>query len=499
MSPLHSADYLEGLVREICKLPRETEWVELKADNANPQEIGEYISALANGAALSGKAFAYLVWGIDDGSHKIVGTDFRPSSKKVGNEELENWLLRSLSPKIQFRFFEVPIEGKEVVLLEIERASIHPVQFQGQEFVRVGSYKKKLKDFPQKERELWRVFDTTPFEARAGVERVSDDQVLSLLDYPGYFELIGRRVPDGKPALLRALQDDELIRTCEAGGWTITNLGALLFARRLNEFRGLRRKAVRVIVYQGDGRLITIREQVGETGYASGFKWLLDLVSSLVPSNEVIGRALRRTVPAYPPLAIRELIANALIHQDMFATGTGPTIELFDRRIEITNPGVPLVSADRFLDTPPKSRNETLASLMRRAGICEERGTGVDKVVWQAEYYQLPAPLFEVTGDFTRAVLFAPRPLAKMDRPDRLRACYLHACLKYVNREFMTNTSVRERFGIEAHNGATASRLIKEAVEEGLVVPHDVGAGKKYMKYVPFWAVRGHESEDRAV
>jgi ATP-dependent DNA helicase RecG len=135
-----------------------------------------------------------------------------------------------------------------------------------------------------------------------------------------------------------------------------------------------------------------------------------------------------------------------------------------------------LVAADRFLDTPPKSRNESLASLMRRMGICEERGSGVDKVVFQTELYQLPAPLFEVTNDSTRAVLFGHRKLIKMDKADRVRACYLHACLKYVSREFLTNPSVRGRFAIEPKNMALASRLIKEAVEAGAIVPRDRSA-----------------------
>ena len=156
----------------------------------------------------------------------------------------------------------------------------------------------------------------------------------------------------------------------------------------------------------------------------------------------------------------------------------------------------PLVDTDRFLDSPPKSRNEKLASLMRRFGICEERGSGVDKVVFEMEFYQLPAPLFEATGESTRAVLLAHRPLTRMDRADRVRACYLHACLRYVNREYLTNSSLRERFGIEARNIAMASRLIREAIAAGAISPHDKDAAPKYMKYVPWWAshVRREES-----
>jgi ATP-dependent DNA helicase RecG len=156
-------------VRELCKLPRETEWVELKENNADPRRIGEYLSALSNAAALEGKAFAYMLWGARDGDHVIVGTHFDPHGTKVGNEELESWLLHLLEPKLHFRFLTVQVDGQRVVLLEIARAQRQPARFEGIEYIRVGSVKKKLKDVPEKERALWRVFDQTPFEV--GVAR----------------------------------------------------------------------------------------------------------------------------------------------------------------------------------------------------------------------------------------------------------------------------------------------------------------------------------------
>ena len=172
MTTDRSAEYLNGLVRELCKQPTETEWLEFKHNNADPQEIGEYLSALSNSAALCGKANAYLVWGIENDTHAIVGTTFSPTNTKVGEEELENWLLRLLAPKIHFRFYSLEMDGFPVVLLEIGRAFRHPVQFQNQEFIRVGSYKKKLKDFPEKERELWRIFDRVAFEDGVAVEHM---------------------------------------------------------------------------------------------------------------------------------------------------------------------------------------------------------------------------------------------------------------------------------------------------------------------------------------
>ena len=471
-------------------LARETEWVEFKHNNDSPQDIGEYISALANGAALNDKQYAYVLWGIHDQTHAIVGTTFSPSTAKVGNEPLENWLLRKLNPQVDFRFHELTVDDSRVVVLELARASQRPVAFVNDEFIRVGSVKKKLREHPEKEAALWNVFQRVSFEEGKAAEQMCDEDVLLKLDYPAYFDLLGVPTPDGYAAILNALLQEKLIARCDAGGWDITNVGAILFARELNDFPGIRRKAMRVIQYRGAGRIDTLKEQEGKLGYAVGFQRMIDYIMALVPTNEVIEQSLRKTVPMFPELAVRELVANALIHQDFLLTGAGPMVEIFDDRIEITSPGRPLVETERFVDTPPRSRNETLASLMRRFGICEERGSGIDKVVWEVEFFQLPAPLFEAPGEFTKAVLFAYKRLSDMDKAERVRACYLHACLRYVMSQPVNNASIRTRFGISEKNGAQASRLLREALDSSRIVLRDPQAGYRNRAYLPFWAGR---------
>lgn len=483
-----NADYLVSLVRELCKLPAETPWLEFKRNNADPQEIGEYLAALSNAAALDGKSNAYLVWGVDDKTHEIVGTTFEPHGAKKGNEELESWLLRLLSPRLHFRFHAFEVDGKPLVLLEIPSAHSKPTTFEGRELIRIGSNKKPLKDFPEQERALWRVFDRTPFEELPAASDLDAAEALSLLDYPAYFDLLGLSLPTDQAGILSRLQEDGMLRCDQAKRWEVTNLGAILFARELQKFKGLARKAVRLIVYEGKGRLKTLRELQGHKGYASGFEGLIEYLSALLPRNEVIGKALRKEVPMYPDLAVRELIANALIHQDFSVSGAGPMVEIFDDRLEITNPGEPLVEVDRFLDSPPRSRNEALASFMRRVGICEERGSGVDKVVFETEFYQLPPPRWERPDGSLRVVLFAHRALKEMDKQERAHACYLHACLRYVLRDPMTNTSLRERFGIDAKNSAMASRIIKDAREAKLIKPYEEGQANKSSRYLPYWA-----------
>lgn len=479
---------LERLLSGLRQLPTEKEWVEFKENRAEADEIGEYVSALSNSARLKGEPYGYMVWGVHDTSHDVVGTRFVPCTSRQGNEELEHWLVRLLSPRLDIRFYSFLCNGKPVVILEIPAALHTPVQFSGTEFIRVGSLKKKLKDFPEKERELWQLLNASRFEqgiAKAGLDA---DEILQSLDYPKYFELTHQPLPSNKEGILSRLQADLLI-TESLHGWSVTNLGAILFAKNLNAFGSLARKALRVIQYQGKNRIQTLREAPGNKGYAVGFEGAIEYINNLLPTSEHIGQALRQEVRMYPDLAIRELVANALIHQDFTLTGTGPMVELFDDRIEISNPGRPLVDTLRMMDEPPRSRNESLASLMRRMNICEERGSGIDKVVSQVELFQLPAPAFTLKDQAMVVTLFAHQALKDMNKDDRIRACYQHACLKHVSNETMTNTSLRERFNIAENNSAQASRILAETVEADLIKPSDPeNKSRKLMKYVPFWA-----------
>lgn len=480
---------LEHLLRRLVALPHEVEWVEFKENNANPEEIGEYLSALANSATLLGQPKGYIAWGVENGTHSVVGTSFKPRMEKIGNQELECWLAIHLHPGTDFTIHEFTSGGVPVVVFAVQAASHAPVRFKDTEFIRVGSYKKKLKDFPEKERALWASFSSTPFEKGIARPGVTSDRVLELLDYPSYFTLTGQRLPENRAGILERLATEKFLVPRGGDQYDVTSLGAILFARTLAEFDQLTRKAVRVILYKGNNRVETVREQCGTKGYAVGFEGVITFINNLLPSNEQIGQALRTEVRMYPELAIRELAANALIHQDFHPTGTGPMIEIFSDRIEFTNPGVPLIDTLRFIDEPPQSRNEALAALLRRMNVCEERGSGIDKVIAQVELYQLPPPDFSVTAAHTKAVLFAYRTLAQMDKAERIRACYQHACLCYVSSQQMSNATLRKRFSIEDKNYSIASRIIADAVDAGLVKPYDPeNTSNRQAKYVPFWA-----------
>ncbi len=313
------------------------------------------------------------------------------------------------------------------------------------------------------------------------------EMVVQLLDTQGYFDLLHLPYPVTREAVLERFSSERLIERSDSA-WTITNLGAILFAKKLASFDRLARKAPRVIVYEGTNKLKTKLDKPGAKGYAVGFQGLVEFINGLVPSNEVIEQALRREVKMFPEIAVRELVANALIHQDFTETGSSVILEIYDDRIEISNPGKPFISIDRFIDEY-QSRNERLADLMRRLGICEEKGSGVDKVIQAAEAFQLPAPDFRVGEKRTSVLLFGHQNIDEMDRNDRIRACYQHCCLRYVMNQKMTNQSLRERFNLPESKVATVSQIIAATVEaEKIKIADPTQTSTRYRNYVPFWA-----------
>ena len=480
---------LKAIVADIQASSTECEWVELKHNNADPQSVGEYVSALSNGAAYMGQSRGYMAWGIDDSTHKIIGTEFNPKTAKIGNQELENWIATQLSPRIDFFFQEIIYPEGKVVVMIIDSAGNTPVRFKGTAWIRVGSYKKPLSEHPERERKIWQNNINSSFESKIALSGLSANEVLGLIDYSKMLQLLQIPVPETKTAIIEKMVDEKLIAKRQSC-YDITNLGAILFANDLNVFETLRRKAVRVIFYKGNDRINAIKEQSEAKGYAIGFEGLVDYISSQLPVNEEIGKVFRKDIPMYPPVAIREFVANALIHQDFSIGGTSPMIEVFNNRIEITNPGKPLIDTFRFIDHSPISRNEKLASIMRRMNFCEERGSGVDRAIMQCEIAQLPAPDFQHEDLFTKVTMFAPMTLRQMNRDDKRRACYQHCCLQYLSGNKMTNESFRGRLGISDVNYSIASRIIKDTIENAKYIkPEDANTtSKKYARYIPFWA-----------
>ncbi len=476
------------LVDELLANGSEIGCVEYKHNNENPDMIGKLCAALSNVARIEQKDFAYIIWGIEDETKNIIGTTFNPDAKTKGNQVFIMWLSQMLSPRITFNFRNVNHPKGNLVLLEIPATHTTPVEFNKTAYIRIASATPRLSDYPEHYQKLINSLRSYNWENAIAKSFVTADEVLKLIDYPAYFKFTKQNLPSNKKGILEKLVADKLIVKDVGGHWNITNLGAILFAENLDSFdTSLSRKGIRFVAYDGDNRAATVKQRVdGKRGYAKAFGGVISYINNLLPLNERIGSTQRKPTLIFPEIAIRETIANALIHQDMTISGTGPLIELFNTRLEITNPGKSLVKTDRMIDLPPRSRNEALASLMRRMGMCEEQDTGLDKVIISIELNQLPPPKFQELDNSMRVILLAPRSFADMTVSERVRACYQHAIIKYLDGKKMKNSTLCERFGIDKKNAAQASVVIKKALENKFIKPADPEHPRG--GYEPIWA-----------
>ena len=437
------------------------------------EDLVEYCVALAN------EGGGRIIFGVTDKApRQVVGTKaFSVPERTVAG------IHDRLQCKVLFEEVAHPA-GRVLVFHVPARPMGQPVHYRGRYLMRAGE-----ELVPMSPDQLKQIFAEggTEWILQPAMTGCDGALVVQLLDTQSYFDLLHLPYPATREAVLERFAREHLIE--QAGQhWSVTNLGAILFAKQLKDFDRLARKAPRVIVYDGVSKLKTKADKPGAKGYAVGFEGLVEFINDSLPSNEVIGRALRREEKVFPEIAIRELVANALIHQDFSEAGTSVVVELYDDRMEISNPGLPFISPDRFIDEY-QSRNERLADLMRRLGICEEKGSGVDKVVQAAETSQLPAPDFRVGERRTSVVLFGPLDIEEMDRDDRIRACYQHCCLRYVMNERMTNQSLRERFDLAETKTATVSQIIALAMDAGKIKLADPNqTSTRYRSYVPFWA-----------
>ena len=459
----------------LLSIRSENECLEFKAaeNRYDFEELVYYCVALAN------EGGGRMMLGITDKApRRVVGTKaFDVPERTVAG------LHERLRLKITCDEVAHP-DGRVLVFHIPSRPMGQPVHYKGKYLMRAGE-----ELVPMSPDQLKAIFaeGQPDWLSHAALTDCTDDNVVQLLDTQSYFDLVRLPYPVNRAAVLERLEKEKLIQN-QGAVWTITNLGALLFAKKLDEFDLLARRAPRVIVYEGTSKLKTKSDKPGTKGYAVGFQGLVEFINGLAPSNEIIERSLRREVKMFPEIAVRELVANALIHQDFAESGTSVMVELYDDRMEISNPGQPFISPDRFIDEY-QSRNERLAGLMRRLGICEEKGSGVDKVIQAVEAYQLPAPDFRVSERRTSVVLFAHREIEDMDRNDRIRACYQHCCLRYVMNQRMTNQSLRERFKLPDSKVATVSQIIAAAVNAGKIKLADATQkSDRYRSYVPFWA-----------
>ncbi|MDM9383339.1 ATP-binding protein [Chlorogloeopsis sp. ULAP01] len=459
--------------------PAETECLEFKEakQQYDTTKLLRYCVALAN------EGGGYLVLGVSDKRpRRVVGSQAFLSPSDL------NDIKSRIVDKLRFRVDVTELlhpDGRVLVFEVPTRPVGQPLAFDGAYLMRAGE------DLvPMTPDVLKRIFaeDQQDWFCQAARCDVSPDDVIALLDTQSYFELLKIPYPTTRDAVLERLQSQHLIKPT-AHGWTITNLAAILLAKKLDAFSpALARKAPRIVIYEGINKLQTREDKTDKRGYAVGFEGLVDFVHSAAPQNRFIEEVVREEVKMFPRNALRELIANALVHQDFLATGTSVMIEMYSDRIEISNPGIPPIKVERFIDEN-RSRNEQLANLMRLFHICEEKGSGIDKVVSAAEMFQLPAPDFRVGDTRTTAVLFAHQDFADMSKSDRIRACYQHCCLLYVSNQRMSNQTLRERFRLSESQAANVSYIIGFTKEAGLIkADESESTSTRYARYLLFWA-----------
>jgi ATP-dependent DNA helicase RecG len=478
MSPDELLDYLLS--------EHESEFIEFKGNNHHADNIGELVSALANGAVLEKKDEAYLVFGVDD-ERNVIGTGFKPETKRAGSMPFKNWLATNLGNSDALSYFNVEHPNGHVVIIGIPRAKVYPVKFNGIEYIRVGESKKKLTEHPEIARRLWEEILRVSFEDGNASDLLNEDQVFDLLDFRPYYSLREVDYPGQRSTVIgHMVNAGVLVR--KLGKFYITNLGALLFAKDMSSFDSLLNRGVRLIKYRGNDKTSVDRSADGHRGYAIGVNQLIDSAMLLLPSEEYLDGTTRKTRQVFPRAAIRELTSNMLMHQDFSITGYAPRIEIYSDRIEFTNPGSPVIEVSRFLDSN-RSRNPKLASLMRQMKLCEERGMGIDIVEDSCAQKYLPSASINNSDGFTRVTIFDHKTLRQFSAADRINLVYMHCCLQHVKGLSTTNETLRSRFGDGVLSSTVASRWINEAVEAGVIKAYDPeSSSRRHASYIPVWA-----------
>lgn len=383
---------------ELCVLPSETEWVEFKHNNDKPEEIGEYLSAIANGAALNGKQTGYIIWGIADGSHEVVGTSFEPKRAKIGNEELENWLLRLLNPRIDFTIHEFRRGELPVVLFEIQAANSTPVRFKGEAYIRVGSYKKKLKDYPEKERKLWQILSSTREDWSA---QVVDGADLDDLD-PQVIAFARTQYKEKHPQRAAEIDDwDDATflnkaRVCIGGKVTRT---ALLLLGREEAVHFLSPAQARITWVLRDEKNLEKDYQHFDLPLILAGDKVLAKIRNLTVRHLPSGTLFPHEVTQYDPWVMRETLHNCIAHQDYTLGGRINVVETPDTLL-FTNPGsfIPGTVEEMInADAPPEIyRNPFLAQVMVNLNMIDTIGSGIKRMFTRQRERSFPMPDYEL-------------------------------------------------------------------------------------------------------
>lgn len=398
---------LEEKLAELISLPQECEWIEFKTSNADPQQIGEYLSAISNSAALHRQSHGYILWGIEDGSHEIKGTSFRPrQSKGAGNEDLEPWLARLLSPRMEFRIYEfIACNAKPVVLFEVQAANSSPVAFSGREYIRIGSHKKPLMEFREKERELWRLL-SAPHEDwsesiceaatiddldQEAIRFARDDYLKKLKGDPRKQHLVDE-VP--------RWSDEEFLnraKVCKNGRITRT---AILLLGKIEAAHFLSPADAHITWVLKDERGIPQDYAHFGPPFILAVGHVFDRVRNLTYRYLPDATLFPVEVSQYDPWVTRELLHNCIAHQDYSLCGRINVVEQ-PHSLLFTNRGKFLpgsVEAVITSDAPPDFYpNRFLVDAMVNLNLIDTVGSGIPRAFNKQRQRNFPMPTYDLS------------------------------------------------------------------------------------------------------
>lgn len=473
------------LEESLLPIPHETNEVDWKISlSENKDRLIEHLIAFANHS--NG---GYLVFGINNSNANLEPINQEDVAEIVNR--LANLGRDAIEPPLVIDHAVVSFRDVPILFVCIPEQSNKPVHRRGksieESWIRSGGTTRKAS---RQDIGSLMLHSVAPrWEELRASSIMSIEETVEILDIETIAKLLQRPLSAESSELSNWLVAEGILIP-DGRGYYISNFGAVAAAHKLEQFSTLERKRIRVVRYRGTNKVETIDELLGQRGYASGFERLVNYLKRVLPHSEIIQQSLRQEVSVYPEIALRELIANALIHQDFSVTGAGPMIEIFDDRIEFSNPGslLPGKRLDRLIGTTPQSRNELLASAFRRYRICEERGTGFQKVVQSVELFGLPPILFSPLENSFKVTLYAPRKFTDMSQVERIEACYQHAVLQYLSSQTLTNSTLRERFKLHEKQRNQITNLISDAVLAGRIKRKDAGSGNKFAEYLPYWA-----------
>jgi predicted HTH transcriptional regulator len=474
---------IKCLKNSLYPIPVELNEIDWKSGlSPKTDRLAQHLCAFANQ-----EGGGFLVYGVNNDATMFSITKEQTDEivKTLGNIALHN-----LSQSIQIQHNTIEYNGNALLLIHIPEQTEKPVYLRGKTIY--DSYHRSAGQTVKMSKEAVKFTISSahgiPYECQITMKNLSADEVLRLLNYKQLYELLDKNAPKAADTILSNLESYKFV-VQDGNTWNITNLGAILFANDLSHFDGLNAKPVRILQYIGTNNLVLEKEHTETRGYAVAFNDMVDYIMKSLPQQEIIKGAIRENRTDYPRTAIREFLANCLVHQDFTITGTDVIVEIFTDRIVMTNPGSPLTDVNRFIDLPPHSRNEKLAQALLLLHICERRGSGVDRAIEALETALMPPPKFTKGEYFTRVFIYGRQKLSAMGKEDKIRACYQHCCLLFENNMEMTNQSVRERFEIDKKNFSIASRIINDTLEAGLIkTANPENASRKFASYIPHYA-----------